>query len=125
MPVDKPVFVYGTLKRGQAQEALVGPGRRTEAIVRGSLYAMPAGYPALTLRGTGSVHGELVEIADPRVLRMLDLYEGVDEGLYMRVEVEAVVGLRRVPAWAWIMNDPRLKGGRLVPSGLWSATRRR
>lgn len=123
--VHRPLFVYGTLKRGEAREALCGPGARTEAVVRGTLYALPAGYPALTLRGSGAVHGELVALADERVLRLLDHYEGVDEGLFMRVEVEAIVGLRRVPAWAYIMDDPRFKGGKALRSGVWTAARRR
>lgn len=121
----KPLFVYGTLLEGGPAAALVGPAPRRPATVRGTLYQLPAGYPALALRGNGLVHGELVELADPAVLRVLDHYEGVDDGLYQRVEVEAVVGLRRVPAWAWVQDDPRLRGGRPLPSGRWLHPRRR
>src|SRR5690606_9439872 len=111
---------------GHAQESLVGGGRRTPATVRGRLYDLPAGYPALALPvegeagdQVGRVHGELVEVDDPRVLALLDHYEGVAEGLFRRAMVEAVVGLRRCRAWAYVMDDPRRRGGRAVPSGRW------
>lgn len=121
----KPLFVYGTLLSGGSAASLLGYAPRREATVRGTLYQLPAGYPALALAGDGVVHGELVDVNDPALLRLLDHYEGVDEGLYRRVEVEAVVGLRREPAWAWVQDDPRLRGGRRVIGGRWTHPRRR
>jgi gamma-glutamylcyclotransferase (GGCT)/AIG2-like uncharacterized protein YtfP len=93
--------------------------------VRGALWRLPAGYPALCLEGDDLVHGELVDAPDPRRLALLDRYEGVDEGLYRRARVEVVVGLRPMSAWAWVMEDPRARGGRRLPDGRWRSLRRR
>ncbi len=120
-----PIFVYGTLMSGRGQEGLLaGLGRRT-AHVRGTLWDLPAGYPALRLDGSGLVYGELVDPPGGRRLALLDHYEGVHEGLYKRVTVEAVVGLRPEPAWAWVMDNPQRRGGRAIPEGRWRAIRRR
>lgn len=118
------VFVYGTLQGGESQGALLR-GPRRPAHVRGRLYHLPAGYPALQLQGDAPVYGELAEVPDPRVLAMLDTYEGVAEGLYERVLVNAIVGLTTVRAWAWVMDDPAARGGRPLPSGRWTSPRRR
>lgn len=120
-----PLFVYGTLLQGQVQAALLEGCPRTEATVRGTLYRLPAGYPALSLRGNGVVHGELVTLRNEGQLRVIDHYEGVEELLFQRVQVDVVIGLRRLPAWAYVMDDPRLRGGREVPDGRWRAVRRR
>ena len=118
------LFVYGTLMSGQAQAGLLGSCRRTAATARGTLWDLPAGYPALS-DGDGVVHGELVELDNPAVLTLLDRYEGVDEGLYHREQIEVVVGLRRVSAFAYRMANPRLRGGLPVTSGRWKAPRSR
>lgn len=123
MTAPERVFVYGTLASGGAQAALLGPGRRVPARVRGALYELPAGYPALVLAGDALVHGELVEVEDPRRLALADRYEGVDEGLYQRVRVDVWVGLRAEPAWAWVMAPERAREGRLLPSGRWRPVR--
>lgn len=114
-----PLFVYGTLMTDQAQAALLADMRRVRARVRGTLFRMPAGYPALVPGGEAWVHGELVDLADPRRLAVLDHYEGVDEGLYRRVQVPVVVGLRTLEGWTWAMSDPAARGGRILPSGRW------
>lgn len=46
------LFVYGTLKRGQPNHAALCRGylRAERAAVRGRLFALPAGYPALVVR---------------------------------------------------------------------------
>jgi gamma-glutamylcyclotransferase (GGCT)/AIG2-like uncharacterized protein YtfP len=120
-----PLFVYGTLMTGASQAGLLAGLGRTTAMVRGSLWSLPAGYPALCLEGDDRVHGELVDPPSPRLLELLDRYEGVDEGLYRRVRVEVIVGLRPGTAWAWVMDAPRLHGGRAIPEGRWRAVRRR
>jgi len=120
-----PLFVYGTLMSGEAQGPLLGSSARRAASVRGTLFALPAGYPALVAGGTGRVHGELVDPPDERMLQLLDTYEGVPEGLFARVEVDARVGLRTVRAWAYTMDVARARTGTLVRSGRWQALRRR
>jgi len=120
------VFVYGTLRAGGSHGAVLDPYKRSEARVRGHLFDLPEGYPAMVvLDGEEWVHGELVEAVPDRVMGLLDHYEGVEEGLYRRVTVEAWLGLRPVPAWAWVMDRPELRGGVRVPSGRWRPSKRR
>ena len=119
------LFVYGTLLEGERMAGLLGGRPRQIAKVRGAIYLLPAGYPALKLGGEDFVHGELVEGADERLLTLLDQYEGVHEGLYSRVQVNALAGLERVKAFCWVMDDPYLKGGRLIASGRWTLGRKR
>ena len=120
-----PLFVYGTLMSGEAQAGLLGDASRAQAHTRGTLWDLPAGYPALS-HGDDRVEGELVVLPIPGMLAVLDRYEGVDDGLYERVLIDVMVELRRHRAWAYVMTDPRLSGGRRVPGGgRWSPTRRR
>jgi gamma-glutamylcyclotransferase (GGCT)/AIG2-like uncharacterized protein YtfP len=120
-----PLFVYGTLASGGERAGLLGGLGRRAASVRGTLYDLPAGYPALVLAGTGRVHGELVEPPDAALLGVLDAYEGVAEGLYDRVVVDVRVGLRTERAWAWVLDEARARNGRIVRGGRWRAPRRR
>ena len=118
-----PVFVYGTLRSDAPNSAMLGPRRREQATVRGALFSLPAGYPAVR-SGEGTVHGELVYDIDEHVLGVLDHYEGVDRGLYRRIQADARVGLDRVRCWLYVMDRPEDKGGRPVPSGRWRVRRR-
>ena len=120
-----PLFVYGTLLSGGGRSGLLTGLDRQPARVRGHLFRMPAGYPALQIGDEGDVHGELLAPPDNRVLRLLDLYEGVDEGLYARVRVRAIIGLQSTRAWAYVMEQPRLKGGVPIPSGRYRLRRPR
>lgn len=126
-----PLFVYGTLLPTEPQGALLGPLSRRPAAVRGALYAMPAGYPALVLAGEPGhehvdfVYGEIVDPPDDRLLDLLDRYEGVDEGLYDRVTCEVRVGLRSERAWVYVMDAARARTGRRVARGRWRTVQRR
>jgi gamma-glutamylcyclotransferase (GGCT)/AIG2-like uncharacterized protein YtfP len=120
-----PLFVYGTLMSGHDRAALLGALRRRPASVRGQLYQLAAGYPALVQNEDGWVHGELVDPPPPRVLGLLDAYEGVDEGLYQRVQCEVRIGLRAERGWAYVMAAARAHRGRLVRGGRWQPLRRR
>jgi gamma-glutamylcyclotransferase (GGCT)/AIG2-like uncharacterized protein YtfP len=126
--------VYGTLMAGHPQAALLGALRRRPASVRGLLYRLPAGYPALVYEpvpsggptpADGWVHGELVDPPPARLLTLIDTYEGVDEGLYRRVECEIRIGLRTECGWAYVMAPARARRGELVGSGRWRSIRRR
>jgi gamma-glutamylcyclotransferase (GGCT)/AIG2-like uncharacterized protein YtfP len=119
------LFVYGTLLKGERMDGLLANRDRQLARVRGQIFRLAAGYPAMKLGGETFVHGEIVQGVDERMLGLLDQYEGVDQGLYKRVEVTALIGLERVTAWAWVMDDPYLKGGKLIESGRWTLGRRR
>jgi gamma-glutamylcyclotransferase (GGCT)/AIG2-like uncharacterized protein YtfP len=119
-----PLFVYGTLLSNGAQAALL-PGRRRPGWVHGTLYGMPAGYPALVPGGSDPVYGEWLDPVPPRVLSMLDAYEGVDQGLYQRVEIDVHTTRVRFRAWAWAMEQPAKAGGVRIRSGRWRSLIRR
>ncbi len=124
-PPDLPLFVYGTLMTGGAAEGMIGRRRRGPAWTRGRLFHLPAGYPALQQGGSGKVFGEWVDPVPAARLVLLDQYEGVDEELFSRVMIEVSTDTATFPAWAWVMQDPRLRGGVLVPSGRWRSVVRR
>jgi len=120
------VFVYGTLRADGSHGGLLARHEHLPARVRGHLYDLPAGYPALVAdEAAGWVHGELIRAVDPRLLGLLDHYEGVDEGLYRRVVLRVHLGLRAESAWTWVMDHPERRGGRPVASGRWRPARRR
>jgi gamma-glutamylcyclotransferase (GGCT)/AIG2-like uncharacterized protein YtfP len=119
------LFVYGTLRTGEPQSGLLAGCSRAPASVRGQLYALPAGYPALVVGGSRKVYGELVDGLDEARLSLLDAFEGVDEGLYRRVQVEVDVALQRVLAHAYVMEHPDRVGGVLIEDGRWRRSIRR
>ena len=122
------LFVYGTLMGGAPQGALLVGLEHRPASLRGRLYDLPAGYPALCSEqqaGDGPVHGQLVIGVDATRMRLLDQYEGVEEGLYRRVERDVDLGLRRVKAWVYVMDDPMRRGGRRLVDGRWRRIRAR
>ncbi|AFY36149.1 gamma-glutamylcyclotransferase [Calothrix sp. PCC 7507] len=126
------VFVYGTLKPGEANyqkycaDKVVDAQRAT---AQGQLFALPMGYPAMTL-GYDQVHGYLLSFADLGVLHDLDDLEDyqparqVSENLYNRQQIE-VFNLQKISlAWAWVylMTPDRVSkiGGVRQPDGWWS-----
>ncbi|PSB08764.1 hypothetical protein C7B62_15475 [Pleurocapsa sp. CCALA 161] len=72
------VFVYGTLKPGEANFAAYCEEKvvaQTPAYTWGDLYALPVGYPAMT-EGNSKVQGILLSFNDPQILESLDRLEG-------------------------------------------------
>ena len=119
------VFVYGTLLAGASHGGMLAGFPRYAARVRGHLFDLPEGYPAMVLaEGEDWTYGELVEGVPDRIVELVDTYEGVEQGLFQRVPVEAWLGLRPVAAWSWVMDGARRRGVR-VPSGRWRRSRRR
>ncbi len=134
------VFVYGTLKPGEVNYQLYCASKiieATYAITRGQLFSLPAGYPAMTL-GNGWVRGFVLTLSDPKVLRVLDEYEGYQEGrscsvsagespdqnLYDRQVIE-IFNPTQQPlgsAWAYLMSPNKIYrlGGTLLPDGEWN-----
>lgn len=93
-----PVFVYGTLMRGESREKKwpCAPVSVEPATVDGALVAFPK-YPAL-VEGPGRVAGELRTLAPEdvaRTLEVLDRIEGFDQSgaddLYQRQIVECTL----------------------------------
>ena len=136
VPLLTRVFVYGTLR----------PGERNEAVARrgGAFTAVPAtlpGYRLLHLRpeaypgvvpgeGNEAVHGDVLTYREAdwgTVLPFLDELEGIHETppLYVRQQVEAVLGDgARTSAWVYLYADAaRLSrpGAVPVPGGDWRA----
>ena len=118
-----PIFVYGTLKRGEERaRCWPRPPRLVEpATTRGRLFDLGP-YPAL-VEGDDRVLGELwhIEPADMEAtLKTLDAIEcfGVEEvDLYVRrvVDCETVAG-DTIRAYAYFLANPtELGGARAVP----------
>lgn len=126
------VFVYGTLKPGEAYfQEYCAPHVMDliPAIAQGRLYDLPLGYPAMTL-GEGWVSGFLLHFSSAKVLQTLDDLEGYQPGRpaaeneYQRRKLlifnpnRQRLGL----AWAYLM-DPNLVDqlkGTFLSSGQWS-----
>lgn len=118
-----PIFVYGTLLRGESREKLL-PGTRFPARVPGQLFVLAGGaYPGCKLSGRPDsyVQGEMVEVDDvPAVLRVLDRVEGfrghgVSGSLFVRTLATVEVGLGHQLAWTYQHaggdEDCRIVGG--------------
>ncbi|MBO8167927.1 MAG: gamma-glutamylcyclotransferase [Thermoanaerobacteraceae bacterium] len=125
------VFVYGTLMEGfWNYEKILKPYvlKIDKAWVRGTLYHLPQGYPALT-DGDGKVAGQLMECKQfGKVVALLDELEDYygpgRDNLYERVTKEVFLsnGEKR-EAFAYIYSPARTKElerfGILVAGGDW------
>jgi len=116
------MFVYGTLRVGQAARHLIEDhvvGSEV-ATCNGTLYDFPDGYPGLLLDGRTVVRGELVHLSDlAALLPRLDAYEGKE---FERVltEVETTSGVQY--AWVYVLAHPGMAtGGQPVPGGDWTS----
>jgi gamma-glutamylcyclotransferase (GGCT)/AIG2-like uncharacterized protein YtfP len=129
------VFVYGTLKPGQVNFERYCGGDRTltsplPAQVRGKLFALSLGYPAMTL-GESWVKGYLLALADESILAALDGLEDYQphraeaQNEYQRNEVEVFEaegkGRSLGLAWTYLMMLPKVEqyDGKLISSGEW------
>jgi len=100
------LFVYGTLLQGQPHDGLLVGLPMRAATMRGRLYRMKRGYPALIPDPAGlPIHGELVDISDVGRFGVLDIYEGVPQGLYTRIEHPAELpdGSTQL-AWVYVIT---------------------
>lgn len=122
------VFVYGTLMKGfeNYKRYLEGRiNRITPGRIRGLLYHLPEGYPAL-LPGNELIEGEIMEPVDENLLKTLDRLEDYDEGssnnLYVR-EIRSISTEdgEAMNCWVYIYVDERYakEHGILVPDGNW------
>jgi len=130
-PSTPRVFVYGTLKPGGYYWPRFCEGRVSEAIqakVKGNLYALPMGYPALA-KGDGWAMGYLLTLHDDAVLAGFDMLEDYDpernpsENEYQRVEVTVYTldGEAVGSAWTYIMSLDRINElqGVIITNGDW------
>ncbi|ABB57951.1 gamma-glutamylcyclotransferase family protein [Synechococcus elongatus] len=133
-PAPLSVFVYGTLQPGQHYYQVLNLEpwlvAAVPAQVPGRVYALPAGYPALT-EEEGWVRGVLLQLRSPDLLDRLDDLEGYAPNrdrslnLYQRCW-EPVYDLQQQPlgeAWLYRMAIAEVtrQGGIAVADGYWSA----
>jgi len=125
------VFVYGTLKPGERNYRRYCQGKVADAcpaIAKGQLFALPAGYPAMTA-GVEDVYGFVLTFPSTAVLGDLDRLEDYDslrppeQNEYQRQEIE-IFDRDRQPlgtAWAYLMLRDRINslGGISLPNGYW------
>jgi gamma-glutamylcyclotransferase (GGCT)/AIG2-like uncharacterized protein YtfP len=119
-----PVFVYGTLRPGQAGFAELALADRVDclgpAAVAGRLHNL-GDYTAVTLGGGDLVHGELLMLRDSALLSRLDAYENYDalrrhESEYLRVTVLTIEQPRPLPitVWIYVYNRPLDPASRII-----------
>jgi gamma-glutamylcyclotransferase (GGCT)/AIG2-like uncharacterized protein YtfP len=126
------VFVYGTLKPGEVnyhRYCALQVVDANKAYTFGKLFALPMGYPAMTL-GDSLVYGYLLTFA-AATLNKLDILEDyqssrqMSENLYNRQEVEIydLQGRSLGMAWVYLMTPQtiyQLKGSLVQRDGWWS-----
>lgn len=125
------VFVYGTLKPEECNYERYCAKKVVEAkraIALGQLFALPVGYPAMTV-GDATVHGFLLAFADIGVLQNLDRLEDyypsrpATENEYIRSQIQTYKpgGQPLDKAWAYLMTPEQVcrRQGVLLSAGLW------
>ncbi|WP_309395906.1 gamma-glutamylcyclotransferase family protein [Cerasicoccus maritimus] len=125
------VFVYGTLKPGGYYWHRFCEGRVSQFVkakVKGNLYALPMGYPAMA-PGDGWAHGYLLTLHDEAVLKGFDTLEDYEPGRcpseneYQRVEVNVYLedGEDIGAAWTYVMDIDRINShqGVIIANGDW------
>ena len=126
------VFVYGTLKPGEANyqrycaDYVVAA---QQAVALGQLFDLPLGYPAMT-PGNFKVRGVLLSFAKLEILQQLDWLEDYDpqraiaENEYYREQIEVYDTslLLLGNAWTYLMTPQQVRtfGGVFLPNGWWS-----
>ena len=126
------IFVYGTLKPGEANfDRYCGDRVITSrrAYIYGELYHLPTcGYPG-AIHGTSKVQGFVLSFDDSAILIDLDELEDYDpqrqpaENDYNRESVTTYTpdGILQLCAWAYLMTPQQIRrlNGILVPDGWW------
>ncbi|MEO0532973.1 MAG: gamma-glutamylcyclotransferase family protein [Cyanobacteria bacterium P01_A01_bin.123] len=126
------VFVYGTLKPGEAYYDQFCGGYQIScipALTRGKLYSLPVGYPAMA-DGEDWVQGVLLSFDAPSLLEALDELEDYqrdrapENNEYQR-EKRPVCTMNHQPlaqAWMYLMTSVRVQqmGGQYLASGYWT-----
>lgn len=125
------IFVYGTLKPGQSNYGCCRDRLLSAevAMVRGQLFDLPLGYPAMTL-GNQWVKGYRLLFPDEQILLTLDELEDYSfyrpssrDNEYQRVWVDifSCQGERLGSGWTYRMDIDRVQlyHGRPIDSGEW------
>jgi gamma-glutamylcyclotransferase (GGCT)/AIG2-like uncharacterized protein YtfP len=122
-----PVFVYGTLRRGQNNYSILqGHTIHEEEARLHSAQLYDLGFFPMAVEGEGVVSGELMHLRPgtyQEVLASLDMLEGVnreapDTGFYRRV-VRTVQAETEQRAWVYLGNNVDMKDYPRIPHGDW------
>jgi gamma-glutamylcyclotransferase (GGCT)/AIG2-like uncharacterized protein YtfP len=128
--------VYGTLRRGEANESLLDGARYLGlGRIAGLMREMPRtaerayAYPSLVLDDSGEVVIELYDLRDRAMLEAADALEDFDPAdtagsEYVRRLVDIVDG-PVATAWVYVYNGPPEAMGEPIPDGDWVAHRAR
>lgn len=120
---DRHVFVYGTLRRGEANDInrlLPAPRYLGQARIRGVLYDLGP-YPGLVLGGSDPVLGEVYAIA-PELEHQLDVIEEVaplPSGEYTRRQVALELDGRSLRCLVYEIDAQRVRGRVRIRTGDW------
>lgn len=123
MPLQLHVFVYGTLRRGEANDInrlRPAPEFLGSARIHGALYDLGP-YPGVILGGEGWVQGEVYAIT-PELERQLDVIEEVApvaSGEYERRHLKVEVAGRLLRCLVYETHPARVRGHALISSGDW------
>jgi len=117
------VFVYGTLRKGEANaHLLIGAKRIAEQCwTKGSLYDTGYGYPAMKPLPASQIYGELYTVTMVE-LKRLDQLEGYMEGsatnLYERIQQTVYTDKGPAIAYMYVANKTHLVK-ETIPNGDW------
>ena len=100
------IFVYGSLRQGAGRDGLLAAFPRRSGGVRGRIYRLPAGEPALEPDPEAAlIRGEVVELQVPGMLRVLDLIRAGPNRVMERRRVQVIVDLGpELAAWAFVLR---------------------
>lgn len=122
------IFVYGSLMKNlwNYDKVLKNRIRRVEkGSIRGTLYHLPEGYPAV-IEGDTPVYGEVCTLSNRRLIKSLDLLEGYmgpgENNLYERQKMSVTLeDGTQTECWSYIYVNEKYakKKGTLVTHGDW------
>lgn len=114
------LFVYGTLRVGEAAHPIVAPyvTQAVRATALGTMYGLAAGYPGVVADDRGVIHGELLTLRElAEALPALDAYEGDD---FTRVLAEITTAAGRGWAWMYVLVSSEIaRGAPVIADGDW------
>lgn len=120
---ERHVFVYGTLRRGEANDInrlLPGPRFVGNGVIMGVMYHL-GDYPGVVLGPGGAVAGE-VYVIEPALERVLDEIEGVSpqrSNKYFKREARVTVGDRQLDCLVYEINAAYAEGRPVIAGGDW------
>lgn len=117
------VFVYGTLRKGEANHRLVKEAAciAEQALVSGTLFDTGYGYPAMSQSPEAKIYGELYTVSEKELTR-LDELEGYQEGavnnLYERMQQTVYIDNGNHRAYLYVARKENLCQKK-IPNGDW------